>query len=55
MPSEVALRESRALRVEHLGRVEALDKVKALARLPDGMHVTTEGVELATSRSTEAL
>ncbi|WP_327324704.1 hypothetical protein OG735_20960 [Streptomyces sp. NBC_01210] len=44
MPSEVALLESRALRVEHQGRVEVLDKVKALVMLPDDMHVTTEGV-----------
>lgn len=44
MPSEVALLESRAMRDEHQGRVEVLDKVKALVMLPDGMHVTTEGV-----------
>jgi uncharacterized coiled-coil protein SlyX len=44
MPSEIALLESRAMRVEHVGRVEALDKVKALALLPDNMHVSTEGV-----------
>jgi hypothetical protein len=44
MPSEVALLESRAMRDEHQGRVEVLDKVKALVMLPDGTHVTTEGV-----------
>ena len=44
MPSEIALLESRAMRVEHVGRVEALDKVKALSLLPDSIHVSTEGV-----------
>jgi hypothetical protein len=37
MSTEVALLESRAMRVEHLGRVDALDKVKALVMLPDGV------------------
>lgn len=44
MPSEVALLESRALRIEHVGQVEALDKVKVLTLLPDHVHVSTEGV-----------
>lgn len=44
MPSEVALVESRAMRVAHAGQVEALDKVKALTLLPDSIHVSTEGV-----------
>ncbi|MFD7165010.1 hypothetical protein [Streptomyces violascens] len=44
MPSEVALLESRTLRADHLGRVDVLEKVKALQLLPDGLHVTTEGV-----------
>ncbi|GGU23529.1 hypothetical protein [Streptomyces violascens] len=44
MPSEVALLESRTLRTDHLGRVDVLEKVKALQLLPDGLHVTTEGV-----------
>ncbi|WNI27154.1 hypothetical protein RLT58_17630 [Streptomyces sp. ITFR-16] len=44
MPTEVALLESRALRVEQMGRVDALDKVKSLAMLPDGIHVRTEDV-----------
>ncbi|MEV0090582.1 hypothetical protein [Streptomyces sp. NPDC050738] len=44
MPTEVALLESRALRADHLGRVDVLEKVKALQLLPDGLHVTTEGV-----------
>ncbi|WP_328318443.1 hypothetical protein [Streptomyces sp. NBC_00388] len=44
MPTEIALLESRALRADHLGRVDVLDKVEALQLLPDGLHVTTEGV-----------
>ncbi|WP_411081688.1 hypothetical protein [Streptomyces sp. cmx-18-6] len=44
MPTEVALLESRALRVEQMGRVDILDKVKSLVMLPDGIHVRTEGV-----------
>lgn len=44
MPTEVALLESRALRVEQMGRVDALDKVKSLVMLPDGIHVRTEDV-----------
>ncbi|MGC5362230.1 hypothetical protein ACPXCE_11145 [Streptomyces sp. DT24] len=44
MPTEVALLESRALRVEQMGRVDALDKVKGLVMLPDGIHVRTEDV-----------
>ncbi len=44
MPSEVALLESRTLRADHVGRVDVLEKVRALRLLPDGLHVTTEGV-----------
>ncbi|MCG7525138.1 hypothetical protein MHW47_11895 [Streptomyces sp. OfavH-34-F] len=44
MPTEVALIESRALRVEQMGRVDALDKVKILVMLPDGIHLRTEDV-----------
>ncbi|PWS44790.1 hypothetical protein DLE01_40895 [Streptomyces sp. FT05W] len=44
MPTEVALLESPALRVEQMGRVEALDKVKNLVMLPDGIHLRTEDV-----------
>ncbi|MFB6812974.1 hypothetical protein ACFCV8_00270 [Streptomyces sp. NPDC056347] len=44
MPTEVALLESRALRVEQMGRVDVLDKVKSLVMLPDGIHVRTEDV-----------
>lgn len=44
MPTEIALLESRALRVEQMGRVDALDKVKSLVMLPDGIHVRTEDV-----------
>ncbi|MFI6470454.1 hypothetical protein ACIBL5_09425 [Streptomyces sp. NPDC050516] len=44
MPSEVALLESRTPRADHLGRIDVLEKVKTLQLLPDGLHVTTEGV-----------
>lgn len=44
MPTEVALLESQALRVEQMGRVEVLDKVKSLVMLPDGIHLRTEEV-----------
>ncbi|WP_329208990.1 hypothetical protein OG257_19100 [Streptomyces sp. NBC_00683] len=44
MPTEVALLESHALRVERMGRVDALDKVKSLVMLPDGIHVRTDDV-----------
>ncbi len=44
MPTEVALLESRALRVEQMGRVDVLDKVESLVMLPDGIHVRTEEV-----------
>ncbi|MEU8704104.1 hypothetical protein [Streptomyces sp. NPDC048565] len=44
MPTEVALLESPALRVEQMGRVEVLDKVKSLVMLPDGIHLRTEDV-----------
>lgn len=37
MPTEVALLESRALRVEQMERVDVLDKVKSLVMLPDGI------------------
>jgi uncharacterized coiled-coil protein SlyX len=55
MPSEIALLESRAMRVEHGGRVEALDKVKALVLLPDNVHVSTEGVARYFEVSTEVI
>ncbi|MEU0369614.1 hypothetical protein ABZ070_05000 [Streptomyces sp. NPDC006283] len=55
MPSEIALLESRAMRVEHVGRVEALDKVKALRLLPDSVHVSTEGVARYFEVSTEVI
>ncbi|SFD20691.1 hypothetical protein [Streptomyces aidingensis] len=44
MPHEIALTESRTLRESVMDRVEVLDKVKALTLLPDGIHLTTEGV-----------
>ncbi|MEU3265568.1 hypothetical protein [Streptomyces bacillaris] len=44
MPTEVALLESRALRVEQMGRVDVLDKVESFVMLPDGIHVRTEEV-----------
>ncbi|MFG2591642.1 hypothetical protein [Streptomyces sp. NPDC048438] len=44
MPTEVALLESQALRVEQMGRVEVLDKVKSLVMLPDGIHLRAEEV-----------
>ncbi|MFF3153336.1 hypothetical protein [Streptomyces sp. NPDC057910] len=44
MPSEVALLESRTLRADHVGRVDVLEKVRALRLLPDGTHLSTEGV-----------
>ncbi|MFD7897297.1 hypothetical protein ACFV0C_22145 [Streptomyces sp. NPDC059568] len=44
MPPEGALLESRSMRDSVMGRVETLDKVKALRLLPDGVHITTEGV-----------
>ncbi|MFF3288549.1 hypothetical protein [Streptomyces sp. NPDC003023] len=55
MPSEVALVESRAMRVAHAGQVEALDKVKALTLLPDSIHVSTEGVARYFEVSTEVI
>jgi uncharacterized coiled-coil protein SlyX len=55
MPTEIALLESRAMRVEHAGRVEALDKVKALGLLPDSIHVSTEGVARYFEVSTEVI
>ncbi|WP_328904815.1 hypothetical protein OG230_18345 [Streptomyces sp. NBC_00234] len=55
MPTEVALLESRALRVERMGRVDALDKVKSLVMLPDGIHVRTEDVARYFEVSTEAV
>ncbi|MGZ2360216.1 hypothetical protein LRE75_26660 [Streptomyces sp. 372A] len=55
MPTEVALLESRALRVEQMGRVDALDKVKCLVMLPDGIHVRTEGVARYFEVSTRAV
>lgn len=55
MPTEVALLESRALRVEQMGRVDVLDKVKCLVVLPDGIHVRTEDVARYFEVSTEAV
>ncbi|MFJ7630264.1 hypothetical protein ACIQZN_27620 [Streptomyces sp. NPDC097595] len=55
MPTEVALLESRALRVEQMGRVDALDKVKCLVMLPDGIHVRTEDVARYFEVSTRAV
>ncbi|MER6101273.1 hypothetical protein ABT115_02750 [Streptomyces sp. NPDC001832] len=55
MPKEVALLESRALRVEQMGRVDVLDKVKSLVMLPDGIHLRTEGVARYFEVSTEVI
>ncbi|WP_299529457.1 hypothetical protein [uncultured Streptomyces sp.] len=44
MSKEIALLESRALRVEQMERVDILDKVKSLVMLPDGIHVRTQDV-----------
>ncbi|MEV0887057.1 hypothetical protein AB0J03_24910 [Streptomyces microflavus] len=55
MPTEVALLESRALRVEQMGRVDILDKVKSLVMLPDGIHVRTEDVARYFEVSTEVV
>lgn len=55
MPTEVALLESRALRVEQMGRVDVLDKVKSLVMLPDGVHVRTEDVARYFEVSTEVV
>lgn len=55
MPTEVALLESPALRVERMGHVEALDKVKSLVMLPDGIHLRTEEVARYFEVSTEAV
>lgn len=55
MPTEVALLESHALRVERMGRVEALDKVKTLVMLPDGIHLRTEDVARYFEVSTEVV
>ncbi|MFB4423172.1 hypothetical protein C5F59_019060 [Streptomyces sp. QL37] len=55
MPTEVALLESQALRVEQMGRVEVLDKVKSLALLPDGIHLRTEDVARYFEVSTEVV
>ncbi|MEU2248248.1 hypothetical protein [Streptomyces sp. NPDC019224] len=55
MPTEVALLESRALRVEQMGRVDALDKVKCLVMLPDGIHLRTEDVARYFEVSTEVV
>jgi hypothetical protein len=44
MPPESVLFESRTLRASVIGRTGVLDKVKALTLLPDGVHVTTQGV-----------
>lgn len=55
MPTEVALLESRALRVEQMGRVDVLDKVKSLVMFPDGIHVRTEDVARYFEVSTTAV
>ncbi|MFE9722042.1 hypothetical protein ACFYQ5_00135 [Streptomyces sp. NPDC005794] len=55
MPTEVALLESQALRVEQMGRVEVLDKVKSLVMLPDGIHLRTEEVAQYFEVSTEVV
>ncbi|MCX4846646.1 hypothetical protein [Streptomyces sp. NBC_00893] len=55
MPTEVALLESRALRVEQMERVDVLDKVKSLVMLPDGIHLRTEGVARYFEVSTTAV
>ncbi|MFJ7496223.1 hypothetical protein ACIQZB_34650 [Streptomyces sp. NPDC097727] len=55
MPTEVALLESRALRVEQMGRVDVLDKVKSLVMLPDGLHLRTEDVARYFEVSTEVI
>ncbi|MEU5718338.1 hypothetical protein AB0G71_21610 [Streptomyces sp. NPDC020403] len=55
MPTEVALLESHALRVEQMERVEALDKVKSLVMLPDGIHLRTEDVARYFEVSTEVI
>ncbi|HWU10219.1 MAG TPA: hypothetical protein VN520_28255 [Streptomyces sp.] len=55
MPTEVALLESQALRVEQMGRVEVLDKVKSLVMLPDGIHLRTEEVARYFEVSTEVV
>ncbi|MFJ7943029.1 hypothetical protein ACIQ6K_05045 [Streptomyces sp. NPDC096354] len=55
MPTEVALLESRALRIEQMGRVDVLDKVKSLVMLPDGIHVRTEDVARYFEVSTTAV
>ncbi len=44
MPPETALFESPSLRASMIGHTRVLDKVKALTLLPDGVHVTTQGV-----------
>ncbi|WP_329202597.1 hypothetical protein [Streptomyces sp. NBC_01435] len=55
MPTEVALLESRALRVEQMERVDVLDKVKSLVMLPDGIHLRTEDVARYFEVSTEVV
>ncbi|WP_280715952.1 restriction endonuclease [Kitasatospora sp. MAP5-34] len=44
MAIEAVLLESPTMRATVADRVEVLDRVQALALLPDGVHVTTEGV-----------
>jgi hypothetical protein len=44
MSVDAVLLESPTMRARVAERVEVLDRVKALALLPDGVHVTTEGV-----------
>ncbi|MEU2626720.1 restriction endonuclease [Kitasatospora sp. NPDC007106] len=44
MAVDAVLLESPTMRATVAGRVETLDRVRALELLPDGVHVTTEGV-----------
>ncbi|MER5639547.1 restriction endonuclease [Kitasatospora sp. NPDC002227] len=44
MAIDTVLLESPTMRATVADRVEVLDKVRALVMLPDGMHVTTQGV-----------
>ncbi|MFJ5119506.1 restriction endonuclease [Kitasatospora sp. NPDC088548] len=44
MAIEAVLLESPTMRASVADRVETLDRVRALSLLPDGVHVTTEGV-----------
>ncbi|MFD8008149.1 hypothetical protein [Streptomyces mirabilis] len=54
-PNELVLTESRTMRAQTAGRVDVLDKVKALALLPDGVHVTIDGVATFFETGTDAI